>query len=41
MLTGNKKEVIDQVFLRNICPQDFDTFVFKPSVGASGGMLVA
>lgn len=40
-LQETKKEVIDQTFIRNICPQGFDSFVYKPSVGASGGILVA
>jgi len=33
--------MIDQAFLRNICPQGFDSFTFKPHVGASRGILVA
>lgn len=38
-LQETKKEVIDQIFLRNICPQGFDAFAYKPAVGASGGIL--
>ena len=34
-------EIIDYVFLKNICPHGFDSFVYKPSTGASGGILVA
>ena len=26
--------------IRSFCPRRFDTFVFAPSVGASGGILV-
>lgn len=36
-----KKEDFDRQFLKNICPNDFDAFEFLPSVGASGGILVA
>ena len=41
MLTGGKKTSSDVQFLKNICPSSFDNFVFKPSLGASGGLLVA
>ena len=40
-LQETKKEIIDYVFLKNICPHGFDSFVYKPSTGASGGILVA
>lgn len=36
-----KKEVFDNSFLKNVCPPCFDKFEFLPSVGASGGMLIA
>jgi hypothetical protein len=40
-LQETKKALIDQAFLRKICPQGFDSFTFKPSNGASGEILVA
>lgn len=40
-LQETKKETIDYVFLKNICPHGFDSFVYKPSTDASGGILVA
>jgi len=36
-----KKDDFDQAFLRNILPPAFDERLFVPSVGASGGLLVA
>jgi exonuclease III len=39
-LQETKKEQFDSTFIRNICPQHFDSFTFKPSQGASGGILV-
>ena len=36
-----KKETMDQAFVRKILPPTFDDFLFVPSVGASGGLLVA
>jgi exonuclease III len=35
-----KCENIDHKFIRKFCPKRFDTFVYSPSVGASGGILV-
>jgi exonuclease III len=35
-----KCEVIDHKLIRNCCPKRFDSFVYSPSVGASGGILV-
>jgi mannosylglycoprotein endo-beta-mannosidase len=40
-LQETKREIFDSVFLRNICPSSFDNFEFIPSLGASGGILVA
>ena len=40
-LQETKKEIIDQVFLKNICPHGFDSFVLKPSTRALGGILIA
>lgn len=40
-LQETKKENFDAPFLRKICPAVFDCFDFLPSVGASGGILVA
>jgi len=36
-----KKDVFDLPFLRKICPSQFDSFDYLPSVGTSGGILVA
>ena len=36
-----KKDNFDQGFLRKVLPASFDAYVFAPSVGASGGLLVA
>lgn len=36
-----KKEILDLTFIRNVCPPCFDNFEFLPSVGASGGLLIA
>lgn len=36
-----KKDAFDQAFLRQILPPAFDEHLFVPSVGASGGLLVA
>ena len=36
-----KKDNFDLSFLRKVLPANFDTFVFVPSVGASGGLMVA
>jgi exonuclease III len=35
-----KKEHFDLAFIRNFAPRKFDKFVFSPSVGASGGILI-
>jgi hypothetical protein len=35
-----KKEVCDLLFMRKFAPKRFDSFVFSPSDGASGGILV-
>ena len=34
-----KKDFFDNNFIRNFCPSDFDSFAFKASTGALGGML--
>jgi exonuclease III len=39
-LQETKKETFDINFIKNLCPLDFDSFKFLPSVGASGGILV-
>lgn len=36
-----KKEIFDSAFIRNFAPRRFDKFIFAPSAGASGGILVA
>lgn len=40
-LQETKKEFFDASFIRNFCPPQFDSFEFLPSIGASGGILVA
>ncbi|KAJ1283813.1 hypothetical protein BS78_03G155500 [Paspalum vaginatum] len=40
-LQETKKAKIVHLFIRNICPVTFNKFEFVPSMGASGGMLVA
>jgi hypothetical protein len=35
-----KCESFDHYFIRNFCPKHFYQFVFSPSVGASGGVIV-
>ena len=39
-LQETKMECIDSMTVRNFCPSRFDSFVFCPSVGASGGIVV-
>ena len=39
-LQETKMECIDSMTVRNFCPSRFDSFVFSPSVGASGGIVV-
>jgi len=36
-----KKTDFDQTFIRGILPPTFDDYCFVPSIGASGGLLVA
>jgi exonuclease III len=40
-LQETKKETLHLDFLRKFLPPSFDDFLFVPSVGASGGLLVA
>jgi len=40
-LQETKKETFDALFLKKICPSGFDSFEVLPSVGASGGILIA
>ena len=39
-LQETKCESFDHSFIRSFCPKRFDKFVFSPSVGASGGIIV-
>ena len=39
-LQETKCETFDHSFIRTFCPKIFDRFVFSPSVGASGGIIV-
>jgi exonuclease III len=40
-LQETKKENFEQQFIKKICPTQFDCFDFLPSVGTSGGILIA
>lgn len=40
-LQETKRESFDFRYIRKFCPTSFDSFCFLPSVGASGGILVA
>ena len=39
-LQETKRQSFDLQFIRKFCPQNFDSFHFLPSTGASGGILV-
>jgi exonuclease III len=39
-LQETKKELIDSVYLKNFCPNQFDSFAYVPSVGNSGGSII-
>lgn len=39
-LQETKRESFDLAYLRNFCSQSFDSFVFLPSIGASGGSII-
>ena len=39
-LQETKCENFDHSFIRSFCPKRFDRFVFSPSVGALGGIIV-
>jgi exonuclease III len=38
-LQETKKKLIDTVYLKNFCPNHFDSFAYVPSVGNSGAQL--
>jgi exonuclease III len=40
-LQETKRESFDSLYVKNFCPPSLDCFEFVPSVGASGGSLVA
>jgi exonuclease III len=40
-LQETKREQFDVGYIRNFCPIEFDSFELLPSIGASGGILVA
>lgn len=40
-LQETKRDNFDVGFIKKLCPAAFDEFVYLPSVGASGGILVA
>jgi exonuclease III len=39
-LQETKKELFDAAYLKNFCPNHFDSFAFVPSVGNSGGSII-
>jgi exonuclease III len=39
-LQETKCESFDWCLIRKFCPKRFDNFVFSPSIGASGGIIV-
>lgn len=39
-LQETKKELFNRVYLKNFCPNQFDSFAFVPSVGFSGGSII-
>jgi exonuclease III len=39
-LQETKRQDFDHSFIRSFCPKRFDHFVFSPSDGASGGLIV-
>jgi exonuclease III len=39
-LQETKCESFDHSFIRSFCPKRFDHFVYSPSLGASGGLIV-
>jgi exonuclease III len=39
-LQETKCEYFDHGFIRKLCPKIFDNFVYSPSIGASGGIIV-
>lgn len=40
-LQETKRESFDAPYIRNFCPKRINKFEFTPSVGASGGLLIA
>jgi exonuclease III len=39
-LQETKREHFDLKYIKNFCPKKFNKFVFLPSVGASGGIII-
>jgi exonuclease III len=39
-LQETKKEFFDVAYLKNFCPNNFDSYAFVPSVGNSGGSII-
>jgi exonuclease III len=39
-LQETKNEFFDVAYLKNFCPNDFDSYAFVPSVGNSGGSII-
>lgn len=40
-LQETKRELFDARYLKNFCPRRINQFEYLPSVGASGGLLIA
>jgi exonuclease III len=40
-LQETKREHFDLKYIKNFCPKKFKKFVFLPSVGASGGIILS
>lgn len=40
-LQETKRELFDNAYLKKLCPWHIDCFAFHPSIGASGGLLIA
>lgn len=39
-LQETKRTTFDKSFVKLFCPRKFDNFVFMPSIGTSGGLII-
>jgi exonuclease III len=39
-LQETKRDLFDSRYIKNFCPSTFDSFLFLPSVGNSGGIII-